>query len=361
MPILDLEVPEYGTRVCTIGKPVAPDGVSFALRRAKPTPWTLPQFIENGMLDPFSAGLISFLIDGQSTMLVAGSRGAGKTSLLAAVMGELPQRSRILTIEDTLELPVTQLNETGFKIQRLKVQSAVSGGDTEMGADEALRAALRLGDSVLVMGEVRGPETKVLYEAMRVGAAGNAVMGTIHGSSTRDVFERVVYDLGVAPLSFKGTDVVIIASPVRPHGSSKRVRRVRQISEIGKNWSGEADSDRIFEDLMLYDASKDALVPTDILLESRSEVILKIAKSWGISYGEAIKNIELRGRMKELMVEYKEKFKVPDLLEVLNVQRANNHFHLLVDRHQKEYGKIDYEKLYDEWKEWLDGYVGYLK
>lgn len=361
MPVLDMELPEFATRVCTIGRPIAPDGISFALRRAKPTPWTLPQFIENRMLNPFTAGLLSMLIDGQCTMLVAGSRGSGKTSLLAALMGELPQRSRILTIEDTLELPVGKLNETGFKIQRLKVQSAISQSETEMGADDALRAALRLGESVLVLGEVRGAETKVLYEAMRVGAAGNAVMGTIHGSSTRDVFERVVYDLGVAPLSFKSTDVVVIATPVRLHGSSYRVRRIRQISEIGKAWQGGADSDKIFEDLVSYDASKDSLNPTSILLESRSEVILKVAKSWGITYEEAIKNIEIRGRIKELMVKYKQEYKIPELLEIQHVQHANNYFRVLVDKHQKEYKKIKYDELFTQWKEWLDGYVRYLK
>ncbi|RLG68121.1 MAG: hypothetical protein DRO11_09395, partial [Methanobacteriota archaeon] len=312
-------------------------------------------------LNPLAAGLLSFLVDGQSTIIIAGSRGSGKTSLLAALMGELPQRSRILTIEDTLELPVSQMNEAGFKIQRLKVQSAITESETEIGADEALRAALRLGESVLVIGEVRGPETKVLYEAMRVGAAGNTVMGTIHGSSTRDVFERVVYDIGIPKLSFKSTDVVLVAAPVRPQGSTIRVRRLMQISEIGKEWHGDVDADEIFQDLMVYDAAQDTLTPTEILLENRSEVILRIARSWGMTYEEAMKNIETRGKIKEIMVKTKQTEKIPDLLEILHVQRANNQYRLLVDQHQREYGKIQYDKLLEDWIGWFKGYVEYLK
>ena len=77
-------------------------------------------------------------------------------------------------------------------------------------------------------------EAKVLFEAMRVGAAGNLIMGTIHGSTTRDVYERVVYDIGVPSTSFKAVDAVVIAAPIRVEGGVERKRRVVQISEITK-------------------------------------------------------------------------------------------------------------------------------
>ena len=75
------------------------------------------------MISPLAAGFLSFLIDGQSSLLVAGSRGAGKTSLLGALMLEIPQRFRILTIEDTPEVPVEFLQQYGYKIQSLITKS----------------------------------------------------------------------------------------------------------------------------------------------------------------------------------------------------------------------------------------------
>ena len=212
---MDMDLENYRTRVAAISNPLTPRGIAFALRRHRQKPWTLTHFIANKMISANAAGFLSFLIDGQASLLIAGSRGAGKTSLLGALILEIPQRFRILTIEDTAEVPIDDLQKYGYKIQSLITKSISSGSaSTEISPVDALRTALRLGESVLILGEVRGVEAKVLFEAMRVGAAGNLIMGTIHGSTTRDVYERVVYDIGVPATSFKAVDAVIIAAPV---------------------------------------------------------------------------------------------------------------------------------------------------
>lgn len=214
-PVLDMALEKYGSRISAISNPLTPKGMAFAIRKHSINPWTLPKFIENRMLSATAGGLLSFFVDGQATILIAGSRGAGKTSLLSSLILEIPQRYRILTIEDTPEIPVEQLQSLGYKIQSLITQP-VTAIESKSGItpEKALRTALRLGESVLIIGEVRGEETKVLFEAMRIGAAGNAVMGTIHGATTRDVFERIVHDIGVTPTSFKATDIVIILAPM---------------------------------------------------------------------------------------------------------------------------------------------------
>jgi type IV secretory pathway ATPase VirB11/archaellum biosynthesis ATPase len=173
MPVLEHNLPSFGTRVTVVGPPLSPNGVAIALRRHSTRPWTLLRLIANGTLTADAAGLISFLIDGRSTILVAGSRGAGKSSLLGAMMLEFPRNQRIITIEDTLELPTAAMQDLGFKVQSLYVQSSL-GGKGQMTADEALRVSLRLGESVLVLGEVRGQEARTLYEAMRAGTAGSS-------------------------------------------------------------------------------------------------------------------------------------------------------------------------------------------
>src|SRR3989338_8593492 len=117
---------------------------------------------------------------------------------------------RQIVIEDTLELPVNQLRDLAYNIESLKSRSVITRVETEISPDEALRTALRLGDSSLIIGEIRSLEAKVLWEAMRIGALSSVVAGTIHADSAYGVFDRVVNDLGVPPTSFKATDIVCI-------------------------------------------------------------------------------------------------------------------------------------------------------
>jgi len=156
-PILDteLELPGARNRVAVISEPLNPNGMAFSFRRHRDKPWTLPLFIHYRMINSLAAGIISFLVDGSRTMLIAGTRSAGKSSLLGSILTEIMRRYRILTIEDTLELPVAALRKMGYNIQPMKVASAMSKGTAEVPADEGIRTTLRLGDSSLIVGEVR--------------------------------------------------------------------------------------------------------------------------------------------------------------------------------------------------------------
>lgn len=329
IPVLELNLEAFGVRVSVIGDPLSANGLAYAFRKHSLTPWTLPKLINTGSISPFAAGLLSFLMDGQASVLVAGEVGAGKTSLLSAMLLEIPQKYRILTIEDTHELPTEELQELGWKVQGMSSQSSVLKSGAEMSPETALRAALRLGSSSLVLGEVRGPEVKVLYEAMQVGNAGNSVIGTIHGSSVENVYERVVHTLGVPPASFKATDAVIICSGIRPGGSMRKVKRVSRIAEVTCACIEELEPSEIFTDIMYYDPSQDCLLAGGALEQGQSELIGKIARKWGVTIDTAIKNIELRARIKEKIAV--EGVKMPFLLEAEAVSEANNMFWLLSD------------------------------
>ncbi len=156
-PILDteLELPGASTRVSTITKPLDPTGLAFSFRRHRDKPWTLPLFIKVGMINSIGSGLLSFLIDGTRSMLIAGTRSSGKSSFLSSILVEMMRRYRIITIEDTLEIPAKSLRDLGYNIQQMKVASALAKDSTEMTAADGIRATLRLGDSALIVGEVR--------------------------------------------------------------------------------------------------------------------------------------------------------------------------------------------------------------
>lgn len=347
MPVLETDLHEYDTRVTVIGRPLSPEGTALALRRHSVEPWTLPKLINKGSLSPLAAGLLSFLIDGRSTILVAGSRGAGKSSFLGALMLEFPLSQRILTIEDTLELPTSKMQELGYKVQSLFVQSAI-GGIGERTADDALRVSLRLGESAIVLGEVRGREARTLYEAMRSGSAGSAVLGTIHGNSPKAVFDRVVYDLGIHKEAFTATDIVVICGLVRPEGKQRQIRRVTSIAEVVK----EGEPGR-FEELLRYDEASDCLVETERFLSSSSR-ISKIARDWGLAYQEAVDNIRARATVREMLVKYSgqnQRLLAPD-----SVVMANSQFWSLIDR----LGSKDPARLEQEWTAWFERSAPYV-
>lgn len=361
-PILDTEltIPGANARIAVVAPPLNPSGLAFAFRRHRDKPWTLPLFIQNKMMNPLAAGIMSFLIDGSRSLLIAGTRSAGKTSLLGAVLVELMRKYRVLTIEDTLELPTNSLRKLGYNIQSMKVAAALTKGTAEVPADEGIRATLRMGDSALIIGEIRSKEALALYEAMRVGALANVVAGTIHGDSPYGVFDRVVNDLQVPRTSFKATDVVIVANPVRSADGLHRWRRVTQITEVRKQWEQDPLVEKGFVDLMKYDPKKDELEASDDLINGDSEILKAIAgnvKEWAGNWDAVWENILLRAKIKEALVGFAAKQNMPWLLEADFVVQSNDHFHKIAERIREEIGALDPKRIFFEWDEWLKRYV----
>jgi len=357
-PVLDTElfVPGGRARVCAITRTLSPEGIGYALRRHRERPWTYPLFMNVKYFDSLFAGLMSFLIDGSRALLIAGGRSSGKTSLIAATMLEIMKKFRIVTQEDTLELPVVQLRNLGYNIERLKSRSVITRVETELPAEEALRTALRLGDTCLIVGEVRSVEAKALYEAMRIGALANVVAGTIHGESAYGVFDRVVNDLGVPPTSFKATDVIVVCGMLRSADGLRKFRRVVEVTEIKKHWREDPVEEGGFANLMEYSAKEDKLKPTGTLLNGESFIINEIAKrvrEWHGNWDGVWSNIELRGKMKQTIVDYAKKLKKPELLEAEMTSKSNEIFHLIADDVRKEVGALDSKMIYDKWFEWF--------
>ncbi len=357
-PILDTElvIPGVRARVAVIAPPLDPNGMAFALRRHRDKPWTLPLFIKNRMINPMAAGILSFIIDGSRTMLVAGTRSAGKTSLLGSMMVEIMRKYRIITVEDTLELPTGSMRRLGFNIQPMKVASAMTKGTSEVSAGEGIRTTLRMGDSCLIVGEVRSTEARALYEAMRVGALANVVAGTIHGDSPYGVYDRVVNDLNVPKTSFKATDVIVVANPIKSADGMHKWRRVTQISEVRKHWEEDPLLEHGFVDLMKYHSDGDELQPSNELINGEIEVLKNIAgnvREWAGDWDAVWDNIMLRADIKKILVEQADRAKNPNLLEAKFVIKANDKFHTICNDVKDEVGSIESSRVKSEWQNWL--------
>lgn len=332
-PVLETDIAGFDSRATVMSPPMSPVGLALAIRKHSRSPWTLTRLLNNGTLDSYSAGMLSFLIDAKSTFLICGPRGAGKSSLLSALLFEFPLSQRILTIEDTSELPVSQMQRMGYKVQSMLIDEKRGRNATER-AEEALRVSLRLGESSIVMGEVRGEEARTLYQSMRAGRAGSSVLGTIHGDSAESLYERVVHDLQVPAESFLATDVVVSMGLYRPKGSRRQSRRLVQLATPTLDPGS-------FTNLIQY-------VNLGWVHEKKElGLIIKAANSLNMSLEEALENIRLRAAMREFLNNMYNKHG-KDFLGPEWVSHANEYMW-----RNLESGKTDAENILQGFKKWF--------
>jgi archaeal flagellar protein FlaI len=346
-PQLDGEIMVGTTkaRIAAVIDPFSIFGTAYSIRVHRESPWTLPLLSHYKSINPLFSGLMSFIITHGRSFLSAGPRGSGKTSLLGALILEILPKYRIITIEDTQELPINSYKKLGYDLLSMKVRSALLAEGMEMPFDMGLRTTLRLGDSCLIIGEIRSKEGKVLYEAMRVGAMSNVVAGTIHSDSPYGVYDRVVHDLGVEKGSFKVTDIIIIVNQIKDPTGLSRSRRVLQVTEVLKDWEDEPK----FQDLMVYDPKVDELVPTDFLLKGKSIVLKEIlSKTKGYNdYDDLLKDIKLRAWTKELFLKIADK----EELEAPYIAHGNLLFAKLfreIEPLKSKKNHDDFKKRYEE-------------
>jgi hypothetical protein len=209
-----------------------------------------------------------------------------------------------------------------------------SGETRENKTVEALRVSLRLGESAIVLGEVRGKEAQVLYESMRTGKAGSSVLGTIHGDSARSVYDRAIHDLGIHPEAFTATDVVMTLGLNRPFGTQQPVRRLLEVVESNKTSPGA------FTGLVRYSPDHDRFEGT---FQSCSELIARIAASWNIPYEEAIRDIDARAEMRRILLDRSKASY--DYLGPDWTARANNFLW-----RAKENGERDHQKIVEAFR-----------
>lgn len=288
---------------------------------------------------------------------VANGLIAHNTSLLGSLMLEIVPKHRIIVIEDSLELPVESLRKLNYNILRMKVRSALLKSTTEVSADDGIRTSLRLGDSCLIIGEVRSVEAKALYEAMRVGALANVVAGTIHGASPYGVFDRVVNDLDVPATSFKATDSIIICNPIKSPDGLHSWKRVLQLAEVRKHWKRDPLLEKGFVDLLKYNVEKDELEPTEDLINGDSEIVKDVAanvKGWAGNWDAVYDNILLRAKMKKEIVEIAKKTEDYDILESKFNTLSNHYFHRISEEIIQEVGLPTSERVFPLWQSWLN-------
>lgn len=233
-PILEIEIPRLKARLSAAGRPASPHGLSLTFRRRSEHLWTLPRLIGDNSISWTAAGFLSLCCSARASIVIAGGRGSGKTTLLSALLPELPCVGRTLVMEDTQELPVMQLQREGMSVQSLSLAGGIDR------ASSVMRAALRMGEGAIVVGEIRGEEARILFESIRTGTAGSSVLGTLHASDSEAVKDRIMLDMRLEEKSFNAIDLIAMMRQRSDPASGTARRCLSELSFVDCNGGGAA-------------------------------------------------------------------------------------------------------------------------
>ena len=182
-PMVDARLPD-GSRVNAIIPPLALRGPTLTIRKFARDPYTMNDLITFGSISPKAAQFLAACVKGKLNILVAGGTGTGKTTTLNAMSAYIPGDERIVTIEDAAELQLQQDHVITLESRPSNIE-----GKGEVRIRELVRNALRMRPDRIIVGEVRGPETLDMLQAMNTGHEGS--LTTIHANTPRDALSRL--------------------------------------------------------------------------------------------------------------------------------------------------------------------------
>jgi pilus assembly protein CpaF len=182
-PMVDARLPD-GSRVNAIIPPLALSGPTLTIRKFSRDPYTINDLIAFGTVSPRSAQFLGACVKGKLNVLISGGTGTGKTTMLNAISAFIPGDERIVTIEDAAELQLQQEHVITLESRPSNIE-----GVGEVKIRELVRNALRMRPDRIIVGEVRGPETLDMLQAMNTGHEGS--LTTIHANTPRDALSRL--------------------------------------------------------------------------------------------------------------------------------------------------------------------------
>ena len=183
-PIVDTHL-EDGSRVNVVMPPVALNGPIITIRRFPREAMTVQKLISYGSITPEVAEVLELLVRARYNIFVSGGTGSGKTTFLNALSNFIPRDERIITIEDSAELQIKNIDN----LVRLETRNAGPDGSGAITIKDLIKSALRMRPDRIVVGEVRGAEALDMLQAMNTGHDGS--LSTGHANSTYDMLSRL--------------------------------------------------------------------------------------------------------------------------------------------------------------------------
>jgi len=279
-PIVDAILPEGHRLAATYKREVSKHGSTFTIRKFREKPLSIVDLIRGGTVSTQLAAYFWKLMEYNLTGLIMGVTGAGKTTMLNAIATLLRPTIKIVTIEDTPELRLTHENWVQLYS---RPSYGFEAGLSEISLYDLVRVSLRYRPDVLIVGEVRGEEAKVLFQAIATGHGG---ITTIHAESIDAAVKRLTSPpMDIPPGYIPLVNFAMVIKRVRlptGAGTHRIVRRVTDVWEI-----------RDYEDYVKIARWDPATREHEVNLDE-SILIPRIAEMTGVDVSDVIEDINRR-------------------------------------------------------------------
>ena len=288
-PIVDASLPD-GSRINIVfGKDISKHGSNFTIRKFSDKPLSIVNLIQWGTMSSLEAAYLWLLLEYGFSIWFCGETASGKTTAMRAACVFINPKAKIISIEDTPEIVVPHDNWVR------EVTRQGEQGEASVELFDLLRAALRQRPNYIIVGEIRGAEAYVAFQAMQTG---HPVLATFHAGSVEKVIQRLTGDpINIPKTYIDVLNCILIQSAVRIPKTGKVERRVLSINEIAgyDPVSGRFD----FIELFSWDPVEDGHIfrgeGNSFLLEN------KILTLMGLSRREARRVDQEMSRRAELL------------------------------------------------------------
>ncbi len=224
-PIVDAMLPD-GSRINIVyGREISKRGSNFTIRKFGGSPTSVLELIEFGTLDYTMAAYLSLMLEDGMNLFVVGATASGKTTTLNALNTFILPEAKIVTIEDTPEVMVPHKNW----IREVTRDMGREAKGSSVNMFDLLKAALRQRPDRIIIGEIRGEEGRIAFQAMQTG---HGVMSTFHAASVEKLIQRLTGDpINVPKTYIDNLNLAVVQAAVKLN-NKKMARRILSINEI---------------------------------------------------------------------------------------------------------------------------------
>lgn len=242
-PIVDARL-EDGSRINVVLPPVALKGPTMTIRKFPEKPLSIERLVEMGTLTKEAGAFLKNLVQAKYNIFVSGGTGSGKTTFLNALSDFIPSKERVVTIEDSAELQLRNIDN----LVGMETRNANTEGRGEVTIRDLIKTSLRMRPDRIIIGEVRGEEALDMLQAMNTGHDGS--LSTGHANTTSDMLSRLeTMVLSAAPFPVEvirkqiaaALDIIIHLGRLRDG-----TRKVLEISEVAGYANGEVVLNHLF-------------------------------------------------------------------------------------------------------------------